>query len=52
MTYQIQEATALNDGWANVGPPIVATTNASMSYLTPTAGNLQQFFRVVSTNTP
>jgi hypothetical protein len=52
MTYQIQEVTSLSDGWKNVGPPIVATTNASISYLTPTVGNLQQYFRVVSTNTP
>jgi nitrate reductase cytochrome c-type subunit len=53
-TYQIQEATALSGGWQDVGSPIVVTaTNAgSMSYLTPMAGNLQQFFRVVSSPTP
>jgi hypothetical protein len=53
-TYQIQEVTALSGGWQNIGSPIVATnagTN-SVSYLTPTAGNLQQFFRVVSSPTP
>lgn len=48
-TYQIQEVSSLSDGWQNVGTPIVATNNASMSYLTPTAGNVQQFFRVVET---
>jgi hypothetical protein len=48
-TYQIQEVSALSDGWQNVGTPIVATNNASVSYLTPTVGNVQQFFRVVQT---
>ncbi|MGP8200640.1 MAG: multiheme c-type cytochrome [Limisphaerales bacterium] len=48
-TYQIQEVTSLSDGWQNIGSPIVASNNASMSYLTPTAGNVQQYFRVVST---
>ena len=53
MTYQIQEASSLSDGvWTDVGSPIVATNTASVSYLTPTVGNLQQYFRVVSTNTP
>ncbi len=54
MTYQIQEVSSLSQGWQNVGSPLVVTaTNAgSMSYLTPTVGNLQQFFRVVSSNTP
>lgn len=48
-TYQIQVVTSLSDGWQNVGNPIVATNTASMSYLTPTAGNVQQFFRVMQT---
>jgi hypothetical protein len=48
-TYQIQEVSALSDGWQNVGTPIVATNSASISYLTPTVGNVQQFFRVVQT---
>ena len=48
-TYQIQEVSALSDGWQNVGNPVVATNNASVSYLTPTVGNVQQFFRVVHT---
>jgi hypothetical protein len=47
-TYQIQEVSSLSQGWQNVGNPIVATKTASMSYLTPTVGNTQQFFRVVS----
>jgi len=51
-TYQIQEVTSLSDGWQNVGNAIVATNSGSMSYLTPTAGNLQQYFRVVSYPTP
>jgi hypothetical protein len=52
MTYQIQEVTSLSEGWQDVGNPIVATNTASMSYLTPTAGKFQQFFRVVSSPTP
>lgn len=48
-TYQIQEVSSLSGGWANVGGPIVATNNASFSYLTPTVGNVQRSFRVVST---
>jgi hypothetical protein len=47
-TYQIQEVSSLSQGWQNVGTPIVATNSASMSYLTPTLGTPQQFFRVVS----
>ncbi len=48
-TYQIQEVSALSQGWQNVGTPIVATNTASMSYLTPMQGNVQQYFRVVET---
>jgi hypothetical protein len=53
-TYHIQEVTSLSDGWQDIGSPIVVTsTNAGlMSYLTPTANNVQQFFRVVSAPTP
>jgi hypothetical protein len=50
-TYQIQETSSLSDGWQDVGYPIVATNTASVSYLTPTTGDLQQFFRVVSAPT-
>jgi hypothetical protein len=51
-SYQIQEVTSLSGGWQNVGSPIAATNTASLSYLTPTAGNVQQYFRVVSSPTP
>jgi hypothetical protein len=47
-TYQIQEVSSLSQGWQNVGTPISATNTGSMSYLTPTQGTTQQFFRVVS----
>jgi hypothetical protein len=49
MTYQIQEVSSLSGGWQNVGSPIVATNSASVDYLTPTRGNVQQFFRVLVT---
>jgi hypothetical protein len=48
-TYQIQEVSSLSDGWQNVGNPITVTNTAAMSYLTPTAGSVQQFFRVMQT---
>ncbi len=48
-TYQIQGISNLGGGWANVGNPIVATNNASFSYLTPTRSNVQQFYRVIHT---
>jgi len=47
-TYQIQAIGALSGGWSNVGGPIAGTGN-SISYLTPTRNNVQQFFRVVTT---
>ena len=47
-TYQIQEVTSLSGGWQNVGPTI-AGTGASVSYLTSTRKNLQQYFRVAHT---
>jgi hypothetical protein len=46
-TYWIQEVTSLSQGWQDIVGPLVATNTASMSYLTPTVGNMQQFFRVV-----
>jgi len=46
-TYQIQEVTSLSGGWQNVGTPIPGTGN-SVSYVTPTRKNVQQFFRVNS----
>jgi hypothetical protein len=48
-SYQIQSINFLGGTWANVGSPIVATTNGSVSYLTPTHGTAQQFYRVVHT---
>lgn len=48
-TYQIQEVSALSDGWQNIGSPIVSTNSGSISYLTPTVGTVQQYFRVVQT---
>ena len=46
-TYQIQGVSSLSAGWANIGAPLQGTGN-SMSYLTPTRSNVQQFYRVVS----
>ncbi len=51
-TYQIQEVSSLSSGWQNVGNPINATNSASVDYLTPTEGNLQQYFRVLNYATP
>jgi hypothetical protein len=48
-TYQIQAINFLGGGWQNVGNPIMATNNGSMSYLTPTQGTLQQYYRVMHT---
>jgi hypothetical protein len=48
-SYQIQAINFLGGGWQNVGSPIVATNTGSMSYLTPTVGTKQQFYRVVHT---
>ena len=45
-TYQVQAASSLSSGWQNVSAPITGT-GASVSYLTPTRSNVQQFFRVV-----
>jgi hypothetical protein len=45
-TYQIQEVSSLNAGWQNIGTPLQGT-GFSLSYLTPTRNNVQQFFRVV-----
>ena len=47
-TYQIQSISSLSDGWQPVGGP-VAGTGESISLLTPTRENTQQFFRVVQT---
>lgn len=45
-TYQIQAISTLGGGWTNVGTPI-AGTGTSMSFMTSTRNNVQQFFRVV-----
>jgi hypothetical protein len=45
-TYQIQGVSALSGGWENIGTPLQGT-GFSLSYLTPTRNNVQQFFRVV-----
>ena len=46
-TYQIQAASSLSSGWQNIGEPIPGTGN-SVSYVTPTRKNVQQFYRVYS----
>jgi hypothetical protein len=47
--YQIQGIDSLGGGWYPVGNPIVGTNNGSVSYLTPTRNNVQQFYRVIHT---
>jgi hypothetical protein len=47
-TYQIQSISSWGAGWTNVGAPIQGTGNP-VSYVTPTRGNAQQFYRVVHT---
>lgn len=44
--YQIQGVSALSGGWQDIGTNIVGNGD-SISYLTPTRGNVQQYFRVV-----
>jgi hypothetical protein len=46
-TYQVQAISSLTSTWSNVGTSI-AGTGTSMSYVTPTRGNAQQFFRVLT----
>lgn len=47
-TYQIQGTSSVSGGWVNVGAPIQGT-GGSVSYVTPTRSNAQQFYRVVIT---
>jgi hypothetical protein len=47
-TYQIQSIMPITGTWQNVGDPIPGTGTA-LSYVTPTRGNAQQFYRVVHT---
>jgi len=49
--YQIQAIGSLSGGWQNVGNPILGT-GGSLSYLTSTRNNVQQFYRVVTTTSP
>lgn len=44
--YQIQAVSTLGGGWQNIGEPIEGT-GQPVSYLTPTRGNAQQYYRVV-----
>ena len=48
MSYQIQSVSSLSGGWQSIGGPI-AGTGQSISYVTPTRSNAQQFYRVVHT---
>jgi hypothetical protein len=43
--YYVQEATSLSDGWQTIAGPI-AGTGSTVSYVTPTRQNVQQYFRV------
>jgi len=45
-TYQLQAISSLDGGWKNIGDPVVATTNAAVSFVTPTRTSQQQFYRV------
>jgi hypothetical protein len=47
-TYQLQAISSLDGGWKNVGTNVVGNGNA-VSLVTPTRGQLQQFYRVVVT---
>jgi hypothetical protein len=46
-TYQVQAASSVSSGWQNCGYAIPGT-GKSVSYVTPTRQNVQQFFRVYS----
>ena len=47
VNYQIQGVSSLSGGWQNIGTNIVGN-GSSVSYVTPTRGNVQMFYRVVS----
>jgi Doubled CXXCH motif (Paired_CXXCH_1) len=47
-TYQIQGVSAITGSWQNISTNIPGT-GGSISYLTPTRGNVQMFFRVAHT---
>jgi hypothetical protein len=46
-SYQIQSISSLSDTWSNVGAPVQGTGNP-ISYVTPTRGGAQNFFRVIT----
>lgn len=46
-SYQIQAVSTLNGGWQNIGSPVVGT-GQTISYVTPTRKNAQQFYRVMT----
>jgi hypothetical protein len=46
-SYQIQSVSSLVSGWQDIGAPIPGT-GQSMSYVTPTRSNAQQFYRVMT----
>ncbi|MGH7972114.1 MAG: hypothetical protein ACREIC_25655, partial [Limisphaerales bacterium] len=46
-TYQLQSISSLSGGWQNLGSPIQGT-GAPVSYVTPTRGTVQQYFRVAT----
>jgi hypothetical protein len=46
-TYQLEAISTLGGGWSNVGEPIVGDGKA-YSFVTPTRGNVQQYFRVTT----
>jgi len=46
-TYTIQGVSSLSGGWQNISTNIVGN-GSSFSYVTPTRGNVQMFYRVVS----
>ena len=47
-TYQIQAVSTLGGGWQNIGAPIPGT-GQSISYVTPTRSNAQQYYQVLHT---
>jgi hypothetical protein len=48
-TYYIQEVTSLSSGWRTITPNGIPGTGSQRSYVTPTRGNVQQYFRVYHT---
>lgn len=46
-SYQVQSISSLSDTWSNVGSPVQGTGNP-ISYVTPTRGGAQNFFRVIT----